>query len=122
MKSDKERRDASRDVKKKTKIFSTSKARANFAAALETAHREHTVIGFGRYNQLIAALVPIDAIRILAGRAPEVDPAVRDKLVRMAKLFLREPPTASDAPAPAKRARATPRTKKAKRKTLGKSA
>ncbi|MEQ1708242.1 MAG: hypothetical protein ABL864_07915 [Terricaulis sp.] len=91
---------------KKAPTYSTSEARANFAEALETAQLENAVIGFDRYGRLVAALVPIDAVRILAGRGAEVEPAVRDKIGRLARLFLQNVPkrgVADDgAPKPAK--------------------
>lgn len=83
--------------------FSTSEGRANFALALETAGREKTVVGFDRYGQLVAALVPVEAVQMLAGEG-DVDPAVRAKIVRMAKAFL-----GGGAPA-------APKAKAAKRK------
>lgn len=67
--------------------FSTSEGRANFALALETAGKEKTVVGFDRYGQPVAALVPIEAVRMLAGEN-DIDPAARAKIVRMAKAFL----------------------------------
>jgi hypothetical protein len=125
MKSGKERRKASRGAGK-AKVYSTSKARANFAAALKTAGREHMIIGFGRYNDLIAALVPIDAVRILAGNANGVDPAVREKIIRMARLFFREPARAmATKPSKPRRARGPSkppaRARKTRRRALGKS-
>src|SRR5512145_685833 len=71
-----------------TPSFSTSAGRANLARALETTDREKTVVGFDRYNRPVAALVPIEAVSILAGQGEQVDPAVRAKIVRMAKLFV----------------------------------
>lgn len=87
--------------KKKQLTYSTSEGRANFAEALETAHSENAFVGFDRYGQLVAALAPIDAIRILAGRGGEVAPAVRDKITRLARLFLQDVP--KQEPARAKR-------------------
>lgn len=72
----------------KRQTISTSEARANFAEALGMAQEESTVIGFDRYGKLVAALVPIDAVRILAGRGADVDPAVRNKIERMSRVFL----------------------------------
>jgi hypothetical protein len=80
----------------KTQMYSTSQARANFAEALGATQVENTVIGFDRYGRLVAALVPIDAVRMLAGRAEAVEPAIRAKIERMARLFLH------NAPAPAR--------------------
>ena len=80
-----------------TPSFSTSQGRANFARALETTDQEKTVIGFDRYNRPVAALVPIEAVSMLAGQPGGVDPAVRAKIVRMAKLFLAAMPAKKKA-------------------------
>lgn len=77
---------ARRAAKKQT--LSTSQARANFADALGMAQEQSTIIGFDRYGKLIAAVVPIDAVRMLARRGDEVDPAVRLKIERMARSML----------------------------------
>ncbi len=93
---------------KKAPIFSTSQARADFAHNLKTAQLKNAVIGFDRYGQLVAALVSIDAVRILAGRGREVAPAVREKIERLARLFLHNvPERAVEDSAPAKAARKT---------------
>lgn len=98
--------------------FSTSNARANFAKALETAHLEKTVIGFDRYGQPVAALVPIDAIRMLAGHGGDVDPQVRDKIMRMSRLFLMDIPAARPPRRPAApKARAKKKTVRPRAKT-----
>ncbi len=72
----------------KHQTLSTSEARANFAEALGMAQDESTVIGFDRYGKLVAAVVPIDAVRMLAGRGADVDPAVRAKIERMSRNFM----------------------------------
>ena len=90
---------ARRGAKKQT--LSTSQARANFADALGMAQEQSTVIGFDRYGRLVAAVVPIDAVRMLAGRAKEVAPAVRAKIERMAASMLQ---VAAPANAPKGRA------------------
>jgi len=123
---------------KRTPSFSTSQGRAHFAQALETTDREKTVVGFARYNRTVAALVPVEAICMLAGEDGEVDPGVRAKIARMARLFVSSMPKRSGRPAaakakpskakkkaPAKRGKAKAKkakTKAAKRKPLGKSA
>lgn len=130
------RKKAKSRTRNKAQMYSTSEARANFAEALETAQLENTVIGFDRYGRPVAALVSIDAVRVLAGRERDVEPAVRDKIARMARLFMDSVPTrgygvaepvATYAPRKAKAAKrpakARPRPKRrAKRKTLGKTA
>jgi hypothetical protein len=100
-----------------TPSFSTSQGRANFARALETTDQEKTVIGFDRYNRPVAALVPIEAVSMLAGQTGGVDPAVRAKIVRMAKLFLAAMPaeTATRRVSARKRARPVKKRKAIKR-------
>lgn len=131
-------------VEKKAQIYSTSEARANFAEALETAQLENAVIGFDRYGRPVAALVSIDAVRLLAGRAQEVEPATQEKIKRLAGIFLHNlpasknvmqsaPPKGRRAARPAKKASAAkkksaagkkkaPAKPKRRRKAMGKGA
>ena len=104
---------------KRALTYSTSQGRANFAKALETTQLKNAIIGFDRYGQLVAALAPIDAIRILAGRGAEVEPAVRDKIERLARLFLHnvpKPELADSRPAKSARKTAAPSKQKPKRR------
>src|SRR5690606_40108040 len=89
-------------------------------------------LGFARYNTPVAALVPIGAVRMLAGEN-DVDPAVRAKITRMAQLFLAgasparrrsgaPKKAAKKAPARGKAAAKTKKAKRGKRKGLSKSA
>lgn len=94
-------------------MYSTSEGRANFAEALESAQVEHAVVGFDRYGRPLAALVPIDAVRMIAGQAQDVDPALREKITRSARLFLANVPGKSALAAPAKaKTMAKPKKKK----------
>lgn len=114
-----------------TPSFSTSVGRANFARALETTDREKTVVGFDRYNKPVAALVPIEAVSMLAGQDSDIDPQVRAKIMRMARIFLvgmtmRVEPAEAAAPrakkkaAPKKAAKRAPKKKtKARAKVAG---
>lgn len=68
-------------------VLSTSEARANFAVALETAQSDNAVIGFGRYGRTVAALVPVEAIYMLAGLGKLVDPATRKEIEEGAVAF-----------------------------------
>lgn len=96
MKSVKELRKREADrADKKARIYSTSEGRANFAEALESAQLENAVIGFDRYGRPLAALVSIDAVRMLANMDQDVEPAVREKITRMARLFLHNVPAKS---------------------------
>lgn len=116
MKSVKElrKRAAARVSKKTTQIYSTSEARANFAEALETAQVESAVVGFDRYGRTVAALVPVEAIYMLAGQERLVPPAVREAVIEGAKTFIAEVPNRLSARAEA--AAKAPRPKAAKPK------
>lgn len=120
--------------------FSTSQGRANFASALETTAQDKTIVGFARYSQTVAILAPVEAARMLAGQPGDVDPAVRARIIRMAKLFLASAPpqrkprakavrgkkkaAAKKTARPARKAKpkASAKRKTAKTKKLGKSA
>jgi len=112
---------ARRGGKKQT--LSTSQARANFADALGMAQEQSTVIGFDRYGKLVAAVVPIDAVRMLAGRGVEVEPGVRAKIERMARSMLQvaapesapSPPLLENRPALATKAKEKRKHRKDKR-------
>ncbi|MBY0563999.1 MAG: hypothetical protein K2P58_07410 [Hyphomonadaceae bacterium] len=108
--------------------FSTSQGRANIKRALEITDREKTVVGFARYRTTIAALVPVEAVYMLAGQGGDVEPGVHDHITKMSKLFVAGAARSAPAPAPAKRAKkaavkkkAAKRKKSGKRKAVGKS-
>lgn len=73
-------------------VLSTSEARANFAEALETAQVDNAVIGFDRYGRTVAALVPVEAIYMLAGLGKHVDPATRKEIEEGAVAFAHNVP------------------------------
>lgn len=100
---------ASRTRKKQAQVLSTSEARANFAEVLETAHVDNAVIGFDRYGRTTAALVPVEAIYMLAGLGHLVPPATRREIEEGAALFARN---VSYRLAPAARAPAKAAAKK----------
>ena len=79
-------------------VLSTSEARANFAEALETAQVDNAVIGFDRYGRTVAALVPVEAIYMLAGFGKHVDPATRKEIEQGAIAFARNVPYRSMSP------------------------
>jgi hypothetical protein len=100
------RKKAAARATKKAQVYSTSEARANFAEALETAQLQNTVIGFDRYGRPVAALVSLDAVKLLAGMGDKVEPAVREKIKRMATLFLHNIPAEEPLKAPMRAAKA----------------
>lgn len=115
-------------AKSQTPSFSTSEGRKNFARALETTDKQKTVVGFARYRTPVAALVPIEAVQMLAGHGGEVEAGVRDHIGRMAKLFMTATAGASVAEKPAKKAaakkkapaKAKAKAKRGRRSSMGK--
>lgn len=71
-------------------VYSTSEARANFAEALETASKDGAVIGFDRYGRTVAALVPLEAIYLLAGRGQHIAPSTRERIERYARNLVQD--------------------------------
>ena len=120
------RRKAASRVSRKARVYSTSEARANFAEALETAQVDNAVIGFDRYGRTIAALVPVEAIYMLAGKGNLIAPSVRAEIESFSLQFIQSVPSRVSAPAPApapraKRAKKAAPKKKAKTKGGAKS-
>jgi len=121
------RRKAAARATRKARVYSTSEARANFAEALETAQVENAVIGFDRYGRTIAALVPVEAVYMLAGMGRLIAPKVRADIQSYSRQFIQSVPTRVAAAEPAPRAprgkraakKAAPKKKKAKRRSGG---
>jgi hypothetical protein len=126
MKSVKElRRKAAARTRRKAQVYSTSEARANFAEALENAQVENAVIGFDRYGRTVAALVPVEAIYMLAGMGHMISPGVREEIANGSQQFVHNVPNrvAMREPEPPKaKAKAKGATKKSKSKKKGKRA
>lgn len=104
----------------RAKVLPSSEARASFSETLETAQVDNTVIGLERYGRTVAALVPVEAIYILAGQGDLVDARTREEIIAGAQLFAhnvpytREDETDADlmSPPPAK-----PKSKSQRRPT-----
>jgi hypothetical protein len=111
------RRKAAARVTRKARVYSTSEARANFAEALETAQVDNAVIGFDRYGRTIAALVPVEAVYMLAGMGHMIAPGVREEIARFSQQFVQSVPSRVSAAEPPPRA-----SKRAKKATSKKSA
>ncbi|MEZ5957843.1 MAG: hypothetical protein R3C27_11610 [Hyphomonadaceae bacterium] len=79
-------------------VLSTSEARANFAEALETTQVDNAVIGFDRYGRTVAALVPVEAIYMLAGLGKHVDAETRKEIEEGALAFAKNVPYRSMSP------------------------
>jgi hypothetical protein len=114
------RRKAATRASRKARVYSTSEARANFAEALETAQVDNAVIGFDRYGRTIAALVPVEAVYMLAGMGHMIAPAVREEIAAFSQQFVHSVPSRVVAPAP-RGARAKAPAKKAAPKKKAKA-
>ena len=116
------RRKAATRASRKARVYSTSEARANFAEALETAQVDNAVIGFDRYGRTIAALVPVEAVYMLAGMGHMIAPGVREEIATFSQQFVQSVPSRVSAPEETPRAgkratkKAAPKKKKAKAK------
>ncbi|MGE3250052.1 MAG: hypothetical protein AB7J28_02805 [Hyphomonadaceae bacterium] len=73
-------------------VYSTSEGRAHFADVLQATSMDKAIIGFDRYGRSVAALVPIEAIRMLAGRDDQVSQDEKRRIKRMAQLLLSNVP------------------------------
>jgi hypothetical protein len=103
-------------VRQRTRMYSTSEGRANFAEALEAAQSNGAIIGFERYGRPVAALAPIEAVLLLAGVKRGVDARTRAAISEAAQAFVRSMPelqNGHDEPAPVK---AAPKKSAAKKK------
>lgn len=110
------RRKAAKRTAKTAPVYSTSEARANFAEALETTQLDSAVIGFDRYGRTVAALVPVEAIYMLAGLGGKIDAATRQKIDRAARAFVVQVPNrvGKGIAKSAKKKKAAPKAAKAK--------
>ena len=119
------RRKAASRASRKARVYSTSEARANFAEALEMAQVDNAVIGFDRYGRTIAALVPVEAVYMLAGMGHMIAPNVREEIASFSKQFVQSVPSRVSAPEPATRKtrakKAAPKKKKKAKAKRGKS-
>jgi antitoxin (DNA-binding transcriptional repressor) of toxin-antitoxin stability system len=83
---------ASKKSARRTRMYSTSEGRANFAEALEAAQSDGAIIGFERYGRPVAALAPIEAVMLLAGVKRGVDARTRAAILQAAQDFVRSMP------------------------------
>jgi hypothetical protein len=74
------------------RVFSTTLGRAKFPEFIQMTYGEKAVVGFDRYGKILAALAPMDAVKMLAGRSDEVDPHTRAQIVRAASELLDQAP------------------------------
>jgi len=107
----------------RAKVLPSSEARASFSETLETAQVDNTVIGLERYGRTVAALVPVEAIYILAGQGDLIDVRTREEIIAGAQLFAhnvpytREDETDADLMSPPPAAKPKSKSKSQRRPT-----
>lgn len=75
-----------------SRLLSTTEGRQRFPDILQTCFGDKAVIGFDRYGRALGAVVPMEAVRLLAGFQESVEPRVREAIAETAKELLREVP------------------------------
>lgn len=71
-------------------LVSTSHGRTHFPEILQSSLADKSIIGFDRYGRVVGAVVPIEAVRMLAGFQESVDEDVQVRVKRAALALLRE--------------------------------
>jgi len=69
-------------------VYSTTDGRQRFPDILQTSYGEKAVIGFDRYGRALGAVVPMEAVEMLAGAIDNVDEDVRGRIKRAAQALL----------------------------------
>lgn len=77
-------------------LVSTTEGRARLPDLLQTSFGEKTVFGFERYGRAVGALVPMEAVRMLANLGEHVDADVRARIQRAAIKLLHETPNEAE--------------------------
>ena len=74
-------------VKKLRALYSTSEGRQKMADLLQQTYGDKAVIGFDRYGRYLGALVPIEAVQMLAGEGDRIEDDVKER-IRRSSLYL----------------------------------
>ncbi|MDX2234169.1 MAG: hypothetical protein NW200_06695 [Hyphomonadaceae bacterium] len=75
-----------------TLVYSTTLGRAKFPEFIQMSYGEKAIIGFDRYGRLLGAIVPMEAVKILAGREAELNHLVREQIAHAAAELLSQSP------------------------------
>jgi hypothetical protein len=71
-------------------VYSTTDGRQRFPDILQVSYGEKAVIGFDRYGRALGAVVPMEAVLMLAGKTQDVDDDVKLRIERAAQKLLQE--------------------------------
>lgn len=74
-------------------VYSTTDGRQRFPDILQVTYGDKAVIGFDRYGRALGAVVPVEAVRMLAGFSDNVDDDVRQRIQRAATALLAQLPS-----------------------------
>lgn len=69
-------------------VYSTTDGRQRFPDILQVSYGEKAVIGFDRYGRALGALVPMEAVQMLAGNINNVDEDIVGRIQRAARALL----------------------------------
>lgn len=69
-------------------VYSTTDGRQRFPDILQTSYGDKAVIGFDRYGRALGAVVPMEAVQMLAGATDNVDEDIRGRIQRAAQALL----------------------------------
>ncbi|HTQ13157.1 MAG TPA: hypothetical protein VMH86_04715 [Rhizomicrobium sp.] len=97
-----------------SQVYSSTEGRQKFPDFLQVTYGEKAIIGFDRYGRALGAIVPIEAVQMLA-EDTHVDDDMRRRIKRTAKSLLEElSATSTHVPAGVKRELVSPRRMTAK--------
>lgn len=69
-------------------LYSTTDGRQRFPDILQVSYGEKAVIGFDRYGRALGAVVPMEAVLMLAGKDDRVDQGIKERIERAARALL----------------------------------
>lgn len=73
-------------------VYTTTEGRQRFPDILQVSYGDKAVIGFDRYGRALGAVVPMEAVRVLAGFPDTVDPDIIKRIERTAKRLIERLP------------------------------
>ena len=76
-----------------SQVYSTTLGRAKFPEFIQMSYGEKAVIGFDRYGHMVGAIVPFEAVKILAGMGDDLNPHLREQIRASALQLLAQTPS-----------------------------
>jgi hypothetical protein len=69
-------------------VYSTTDGRQQLHDILQDIYGDKAVIGFDRYGRVVGAVVPMEAVAMLAGRTDYVDDYTQERIQRAAQKLM----------------------------------